>query len=115
MENRKEYQVILTLQGKANFKLIWESLYETHSISSAEKKIDELYTLTLSLSRMPKRGNVEKLLNYIDKEYRYLIYSITKRKLVKILYRIEGDKVFIIDFFPCQMDALKLIRRNKGK
>lgn len=116
MESRaKSYEVILTEQGKANFKELWESLVKTHSLEQAEKKIDELYDLAMSLSHLPERGVVEEFLRESKNEYRFLVYNIVKRRTVKIIYRIEEDKVYIIDFFPCQMSTKKLIARSREK
>ncbi len=115
MENsEKSYEVIITQEGKLNFKEIWESLLKTHSLDQAEIKIDELYELSMTLEKLPERGAIESFLEESTNTYRFLVYNITHRKTVKIIYRIEENVVYITDFFPCQMSIKKLIKRNKS-
>lgn len=89
-------------------------LYETHSIESANNKSDEIITLAMSLNVNPQRGKIEEDLASFNKEFRTLIYPITKRKTVKIIYFIDDltNKVYVTDFFTTQMHPDKKKKRN---
>ncbi len=94
-----------------------EYLYQTHSIESAERKADEILDLAMSLEKLPHRGTPESKLDFLDVQHRYLVYQVTDRKTVKIIYLIDESKmkVFVTDFFGSEMNESRIPERRSGK
>ncbi len=114
MEESKSYLVEITSKAEQYYWNLLADLYENHSITSANKKSDEIMELAISLKTNPHRGSLEEDLASFNKEFRSLIYKITKRKTVKIIYFIEEstEKVYVTDFFATLMNPLKKKKRN---
>lgn len=114
MEEQSSYLVEITSKAEQYYWLLLHHLYETHSIQSANKKSDEIIELAMSLNINPYRGSLEEDLADFNKEFRSLIYHITKRKTVKIIYFIEEstNKVYVTDFFATMMNPDKKRKRN---
>jgi hypothetical protein len=70
--------------------------------------------MAMSLKINPQKGSLEEDLAGSSKEFRSLIYKITKRNTVKIIYSIvETTKtVYVTDFFPTQKDPNKKTKRS---
>ena len=110
MEKETRYEVIVTPEGEEHYFSLLEHLLRTHSKESADRKSDEILEKAFSLSLKPKRGKLEEKLSYLNRNHRYLVYHITKRKTVKIIYFIDELKkeVYITDFFPTLMNPTKM-------
>ena len=95
------------------FREFYDSLLFTHSKRSAKKKAMEIANMTSSLKENPYRGSIEDELEYLNIGHRYIIYEVTKRNKLKIIYFIdESDpSVHITDFFPCSMKPSKMRNR----
>lgn len=115
MEEEQIFVVEITPEGEQYFLDLLSYLYETHSEASASQKSEELLNVALSLDKMPYRGSMEPLLNNLRKDYRFLLYNLTGRKKVKVIYFIDDKTktVFVTDFFPCEMDSSDVNERNK--
>lgn len=115
MEAEKSYLVEITPEAESYYLDLLVHLYETHSQRSANRKSEEILLMAMSLSQQPYRGKEEKALSKTGFTHRFLVYPITKRNTVKIIYTISEDqsKVFVTDFFPCQMNQDKIKDRNK--
>ncbi|WP_299892569.1 hypothetical protein, partial [uncultured Lacinutrix sp.] len=68
----------------------------------------------MSLEVNPYRGTLEEDLAHYNKTFRSLIYPITKRNTIKIVYFIEvsEQKVYVTDFFATQMHPNKKKKRS---
>ena len=101
MEERTSYLVEVTSKAEQYYWKLLAHIYEHHSIESASKKSDEILELAMSLNTNPHRGKLEEDLADFNKEFRSLIYHVTKRKTVKIIYFIDEaiNKVYVTDFF----------------
>jgi hypothetical protein len=53
------------------------------------------------LEQFPLSGAIKSNLAKVIGEYRYLIRG---RNNYKIIYRVEGDTVYIVDIFDCRRD-----------
>jgi len=106
LEEKEEYIVNITPEAESFYYKLLENLYSTHTEISASKKGDEILDLAHSLKYQPKSGRIEEQLKYLDKQHRFLVYNLTPRKTIKIIYFIdEAEKiVFVTDFFPCLMN-----------
>ncbi len=115
MESSISYLVEITPEAEQYFEDLLSFLYQTHSLLSADKKSLEILTMAQSLSQNPTRGRVEDALTYLKKGHRYLIYSLSNRKTIKILYFVNevNNTVFITDFFPNEMNPVKILGRDK--
>ncbi|MCB0521565.1 MAG: type II toxin-antitoxin system RelE/ParE family toxin [Lewinellaceae bacterium] len=71
---------------------------------AARKFRKSLFDATSRLRNFPRLGKEEKSIVYKDKEYRSLIEGV-----YKIIYRIEGMEIFIIEVFDTRQDQDKLI------
>lgn len=56
-----------------------------------------------SLSSNPFKGQKEEYLDHLKKDYRRIF-----KGHFKIIYRIEGDEIFITDFFDTRQDPEKM-------
>lgn len=115
MEEGKIYLVEITPEAENYFLQVTDYLYTTHTPTQAAIKSDELLEMAMSLSRLPRRGSKEERLAFLDKEYRYLVYRVTSRRTIKILYVIEDEvgKVYVTDFFGTEMADEQIASRNQ--
>lgn len=114
MEDQKTYQVELTSKAKIYFLEVLEYFYEYGSLVSAERKADALYSLALTLNKLPDRGSIEPTLQGLKREYRFILFKSTSKAVIKIIYFIDkkDSVVYIPDFFPTSMDVKALGTRN---
>lgn len=115
MEEQTSYLVEITPEAEFYYFNLLEYLYRTHSPESASVKSDEILEMAMSLNQNPNRGSHEGRLDFLGKEHRFLLYKITSRKQVKIIYFVdESNKiVYVTDFFGTEMDDRKIGKRNK--
>ena len=112
MEKPQHFIVEITPQAEQHYWELLLYLYQTHSVDSAEHKSDEILNLALSLDNNPYRGRIENQLEYLNKSHRFLVYFITNRKTVKIIYFVENNIVYVTDFFTTEMDPDRIKKRN---
>jgi len=114
LEERTSYLVEITSKAEQYYWKLLAHIYENHSVERASKKSDEIIELAMSLNVNPHRGSLEEDLASFNKEFRSLIYHITKRKTVKIIYFIEEStgKVYITDFFATLMNPDRKKKRS---
>lgn len=114
MEEQTSYLVEITSKAEQYYWNLLAHLYETHSVGSANKKSDDIIKLAMSLKDNPERGGLEEDLAHYDKEFRALIYHVTKRNTVKIIYFIDEAirTVYVTDFFPTRQDPNKKAKRS---
>lgn len=115
METEQVYVVNITPEAEEYYKKLLAYLYTTHSEGSASDKSEEILLMAMSLNKMPYRGRDEQLLAYLGKGHKYLVYPITSRNTVKIIYFIDESSrnVYVTDFFPTMKDAEEIVGRNQ--
>jgi len=115
VEEQTSYLVEITPEAEHYYFNLLEYLYKTHTSERASNKSDEILDMAMSLVKNPHRGSRERRLDFLGKEHRFLLYEITSRKQVKIIYFIdEPDKtVYVTDFFGTELDDRKISKRNK--
>ena len=88
-----------------------QEIFEYYNISAsykvASKITNSIIDKTLLLEKNPRIGQVEELLNYKQREIRYLVYGN-----YKIVYGVEENFVIIATIFDCRQNPIKL--ENKG-
>ena len=77
---------------------------EKSGIEKARKFRKKIFDRVKSLKSFPKLGKVVKSLVDSEFEYRFIIEGH-----FKIIYRIEKDKIIIIEFFDSRQSPDKLI------
>jgi len=114
LEKQTSYLVEITSKAEQYYWNLLGHLYETHSIQSANKKSDDIIKMAMSLTNNPQRGRLEEGLARYNKTFRALIYHVTKRNTVKIIYFIDEAKktVYITDFFPTRQNPNKKTKRS---
>lgn len=115
MEEATTYTVEITPEAEFFYFEVLTYFYMHHSRESAHRKSEELLDLAISLETFPERGTLEKRLQGLGKNHRFILYNYTPHKAIKIIYLIDQARkiVYVTDFFPCQMDVRKIIKRNK--
>lgn len=114
MEAGQVFTVEITPEAEGYFLQATEYLYTTHTHKQAAIKSDALLATAMSLNRLPHRGSLERNLEFLNEEYRYLVYRVTTRKTIKIIYFIDEavGKVYVTDFFGTEMDDNKIAERK---
>lgn len=114
MEEEKRYLVEITPEAEAYYLNLSQHLLQNHSLASASRKIDEILVMALSLEYLPSRGREVDELTFLGTGHKYLLYQITKRKAVRIIYFIDEEQaiVYVTDFFPTEMDPESISGRN---
>jgi hypothetical protein len=114
LEKPTNYLVEITSKAEQYYWTLLAHLYETHSIERANKKSDDIIKIAMSLKVNPQRGRLEEDLAVYNKEFRALIYHVTKRNSVKIIYFIDEvtKTVYVTDFFPTRKDPDKKTKRS---
>jgi plasmid stabilization system protein ParE len=115
VEEKPVYVVEITREAEIYYFNLLEYLYKTHTPENASKKAEEILDMAKSLERYPLRGKLESRLGFLGKSHRFLLYKVTSRKQVKIIYFVNESRnqVYITDFFPTEMDNKRLSKRNK--
>lgn len=115
MEKTTTYTVEITAEAERFYFDILTYFYKHHSEQSADRKSNELIDLAISLETDPHRGTIEESLKVFGKNHRFILYFYTPRKAIKIIYFIDEFKevVYVTDFFPCQMNDMKINKRTK--
>ncbi|MFN6943521.1 MAG: type II toxin-antitoxin system RelE/ParE family toxin [Cytophagaceae bacterium] len=114
MESQQSYLVEITPEAEYHYLELGEYLYQHHAPSAADKKLTEILDLAISLENRPNRGRVEEKLSLLGKDHRFLVYSYTSRKSIKVIYFVEESikKVYVTDFFPTEMNDDKILKRT---
>jgi len=63
-----------------------------------------------SLSTRPMRGTIEKYLDQMAREFRFVLHKESQNFEIKIIYFVseKSKTVFITDFFPTRMNPLHM-------
>jgi len=110
LEKQASYLVEITPEAEQYYMDLLSHIYQTHSVESADRKSAEILDLAMSLSGFPNRGRQEECLEYLEKGHQFLIYSLTNRKTVKIIYFVveSAKTVYVTDFFATETNPTKI-------
>lgn len=97
----------ITWWAKSCLKEIHKYYTKEASQNKATEIVDQIIKAALSLNRLPQRGRVEEDLRVLNKGHRYILEGH-----FKIIYRIEGDTVYITDIFNNWQNPESKIKRN---
>ncbi len=86
----KKYNVVITATAQADFRKLWEYI-AADSPAHAASFLSEIEARALSLEFFPERHQFIGENELLNTDYRHLVY-----KDYRILYRIDGNDVFIV-------------------
>lgn len=115
MAKRKGYQVITALPVRKRYQEeILSYLSDNFSFERASEIDDNIMEMADTLSAMPQRGRIEKLLESKNQDFRFILHKETRNVEIKIIYYIDEDlqEVYITDFFPVLMLPSKVKHRS---
>ena len=115
MEEKPSYTVEITPEAELHYLNLLEHLSSTHTPASALKKADEILDMAMSLDKNPRRGSKEPKLGFLGSEHRFLLYKVTSRRQVKIIYFVDEPNLtgYVTDFFGTEMDGDKIAQRSQ--
>jgi plasmid stabilization system protein ParE len=115
LEGKKSYLVEITSEAEFYFLDLIAHLFTTHNQERALQKAEKILDLAMSLKENPFRGTMEPRLVSLGKKHRFLLYEITNRKQVKIIFFVDENKsiVYITDFFSTEMEDKKIVKRTR--
>jgi len=93
-------KVVWTDAARDELALIYQYLLDNTSPAVARGLVEDILDV-MQLEQFPQSGAIEVNLNRLAGEYRYLVRGHSKYKVV---YKVAGDAVYIIDVFDCRKD-----------
>lgn len=96
-------QIVLTDYAKINLAKIYGYLSKYASIEIAKNVKNGVLEHISTLLKHAKLSQLEEDLQELGKNHRRLVY-----KHYKIVYRIEGDTIYITDIFDSRQDPEKI-------
>jgi plasmid stabilization system protein ParE len=113
-QQENKYEVIITDQAEITFYQIVECLYDHYSLDRAEEIANQIRDKAGTLVYQGAIGNLEPQLKHRKEDYRFILYKRSQRADIKIIYFINEKerKVYVIDFFPTEMDNTKILKRS---
>ena len=95
--------IVITNPAKSNLRKIYNYYKKEVSKKIAESiKLDLLKTIS-KLENHPYIGQIEEHLASLNLNHRYLVTGH-----YKIIYRIEGNTIYITDFFDSRQNPTKM-------
>jgi plasmid stabilization system protein ParE len=109
----KEFKVVITKSAEIAFYDILNYALKNHTTKRALKIAEELLDLPSSLSSFPYIGKLENDLINVSKQYRFILYNRTPTEKIKLIYFVNEieQTVYVVDYFPCKMNPLKMEKR----
>jgi plasmid stabilization system protein ParE len=101
--------VVWSPQAKEDLEGIWE-YYSSKNIRAAVKMINGIRSAVLLLEANPHIGSVEQQLNHRAEQFR----SVVVMKNHKVVYYIDGDKVYLVLIWDCRRNP-KTLRKIVGE
>ncbi|MBL4868702.1 MAG: type II toxin-antitoxin system RelE/ParE family toxin [Pseudomonadales bacterium] len=100
-----KYNVVVTAAAEKDIVDIYEYIFENDTPASAEYVLDKIKTISYSLEIEPGRGRrVPELVNVGVTNYRQLYF-----KPYRIIYQIQGSRVFIMAVVDTRRDLQDLL------
>jgi toxin ParE1/3/4 len=102
------YTVLLTEDAVVDLEEIYSYISEYDTPQKAEYVLDQIESKFVSLSEMPERGVYPKeLIKLGIRDYREIFF-----KPYRIIYRIDGNKVYVYLFVDGRRDLQTLLQRR---
>jgi len=101
-------KIIWTDFAIRSLKDIFDYYTENTSKKVADKIRKEILFSTKQLNKHPKSGQEEQHLTALNLGYRYILSGN-----YKIIYRIDGDKIFVNDVFDTRQNPIKITDESR--
>jgi len=101
-------EVVITARAEFSLKQIHAYYSEVATAEKATEITGQIVDRALSLDRFPKRGKIEEDLRVLGKAHRYIL-----ERHYRIIYRAEGNTVYVTDIFSNWQNPAKKFERNK--
>ncbi|MES2589142.1 MAG: hypothetical protein V4622_09185 [Bacteroidota bacterium] len=114
MVEEQDYQIVITSTAERAYFEVLDYVFEHHSKQSANSIALELLEHPQILKKFPNLGTIEANLKQRSEKYRFILFERTTKITVKIIYYVdeENKKIYLTDFFPCEMNEQKIRRRK---
>lgn len=86
--------------AERNRDQIGDYIFEQFGYNALEHFYEEVNRSVNLLIQHPNLGSIEPLLADLPRSYRSLVVD----KLSKLVYRIDEDTIYIVDFWDCRRD-----------
>lgn len=98
-------KIIFTNQSFQSLEELSIFLIDVQMVPKRKVKeiIRSLLNKTNSLVQNPHKGQLEEYLKHLSLGHRRIIEGY-----VKVIYRVDGDKIYITDFFDTRQDPKKM-------
>lgn len=96
-------KIVITNSAKVSLRILYYFYSETVSKNLAERIKSELIATMSILEDYPNIGQKEERLADLNLNHRYLVNGNHK-----IIYRVEGEMIYITDFFDTRQDPSKI-------
>lgn len=100
-------KVVWTDTARDELVLIYQYLLDNTSPAIARGLVEDILDVT-QLEQFPQSGAIEANLKRLEGEYRYLVRGHSKYKVV---YKVEGNAIYIVDVFDCRKDPKQMRKR----
>jgi hypothetical protein len=112
MDEKQDYQIVITASAERAYFEVLEYVYRHHSIIRADEIALQLIEYPQILKQFPNLGTTEPNLKHRSKDYKFILYKRTTKSTVKIIYYISdwNRTIYLVDFFPCEMFEQKIKR-----
>lgn len=109
MVDKQSYQIVITSSAEQSYFEVLDYVFEHHTLKRANEIALELLEHPKTLEKHPFLGRIEPLLKQRVEKYRFILFERTNKTTVKIIYYVdeENKKIYLTDFFPCEMDKRK--------
>lgn len=101
-------EVVITAKAELRLEEIHEYYSEKASPEKATKIVNQIVDRALSLKNLANRGRIDEDLRLLGKEHRYVL-----ELHYRIIYRVDGETVFVTDIFSNWQHPDKKFSRNR--
>lgn len=104
----KRYKVRLTQEAEDDLLDLFEYIARQDSVDNAYHVLAELEALILSLEQQAERGHYPaEMIEHGIKDYREVLF-----KPYRVIYEVEGNRVFVLACFDGRRDIQLLLERR---
>lgn len=107
MAQEEGFKIVVTTPAQKKYQeTILAYLSEHFSIERAADIDLSISRSVASLTKKPYRGTIEKYLDQLANEFRFILHKESRHFEIKIIYFVsqESKTVFVTDFFPTRMN-----------
>ena len=110
----EQYQIVITSWAEQAYFEVLNYVFDHYTFERANQIALDLLECPQVLKANPLLGRIEPNLVDRTENYRFIIFKRTTKTTVKIIYYVDefNQKIYLTDFFPCEMNLQKLKQKN---